>query len=82
MRRERPDLVVVDVMMPRLDGLEVTRRIKQDWPATRVVVASSLADPEVRTAAYLRGPDVFLDKRDIATALLRAVSACAMSHSR
>jgi CheY-like chemotaxis protein len=72
-RRERPDLVVVDVMMPGLDGLEVTRRIKQGWPSTRVIVASSLADPGVRPAAYLSGADVFLDKRDITTALLQAV---------
>jgi CheY-like chemotaxis protein len=72
-RRKRPDLVVVDVMIPRPDGLEVTRRIKQGWPSTRVVVASSLADPGVRPAAYLSGADVFLDKRDITTALLQVV---------
>src|SRR5260370_29005711 len=47
-RRERPDLVIVDVMMPRLDGLAVTRRIQQDWPSTRLVVPSSLAYPQMR----------------------------------
>src|SRR5581483_7576676 len=38
--RLRPDLVLLDVWMPRLDGIAATARIKARWPAVRVVVLS------------------------------------------
>ena len=41
--RLRPDVLVVDVMMPGLNGLEVTRLVRQRWPATKVVVLSMRA---------------------------------------
>lgn len=43
-RALRPDLVLMDLQMPRLDGLAATRRIKSELPATRVVVLTMSAD--------------------------------------
>lgn len=74
-QREQPHLVVIDVMMPRLDGLEATKRIKRSWPSTKVIVASSVADAGFQRAAHLSGADAFLDKREITTALLPLVRA-------
>jgi signal transduction histidine kinase len=61
---ERPDLVLLDVMMPRLDGFEVCRRLKADAP-TRfipVVMVTSLRDVEDRIRGIEVGADDFLSK--------------------
>jgi len=72
-RQERPDVVVIDVMMPGLDGLEATRRIKQEYPAMKVLVLTSLTDDATRSKAFEKGADAFLDKREIATVLLPTI---------
>jgi two-component system invasion response regulator UvrY len=72
-RQAEPDLVVMDVMMPGVGGLEATRRIKREWPDTRVLVLTNLTDDETRRSAFVNGADSFLTKRDIATRLLTAI---------
>lgn len=72
-RQAQPDLVVMDVMMPGVGGLEATRRIKREWPETRVLVLTNLTDDETRRSAFLTGADSFITKRDIATRLLAAI---------
>ena len=63
-RAERPDLVLMDVMMPRLDGFEACRAIKQD-PGTRlipVVLITALDDSQSRISGIDAGADDFLSK--------------------
>ena len=67
-RRERPDVLVTDIMMPGLDGLAVTRQIKHQWPETKVVAISAATD--YRELAYEHGADAFVSKGDLTTALL------------
>jgi DNA-binding NarL/FixJ family response regulator len=72
-RRERPEVVLMDLLMPRLDGLEATRRIKREWPNTKVIVLTGLAEEAYRLAASFNGADRFLNKAEIVAALLPAI---------
>lgn len=72
-RREHPDIVLMDLLIPRRDGLEATRRIKREWPNTKVIVLSVLAEEAYQVAASINGADRFLKKAEIAAALLPAI---------
>ena len=63
-RAESPDLILMDVMMPGIDGIEATRRLKAD-PATRlipVVVVTALTDADSKKKALDAGADDFVSK--------------------
>jgi DNA-binding NarL/FixJ family response regulator len=68
-RELRPDVVVMDVRMPRMDGLEATRRILRLLPETPILVVSSSTDPEDVERALDAGAAGYLPK-DRATAEL------------
>jgi DNA-binding NarL/FixJ family response regulator len=72
-RQAGPSIVLMDLVMPRSDGLEATRRIKQAAPGTKVVVLSVLPDEPYRRMAQDSGADEFLNKRDTVTALLPTI---------
>lgn len=62
-RRQRPELVLLDMMMPGLGGLEVLKRIKEDSPSTRVIILS-VHDAEEYAVSALRGGAVgYLPKK-------------------
>ncbi len=63
--RYRPDWVVMDLRMPRVDGLTACRRIKAADPAANIVVLTQYADPETRRAALEVGAVEFFSKEDI-----------------
>ncbi|MCA1817409.1 MAG: response regulator [Acidobacteria bacterium] len=59
----RPDLVLIDGSLPRLDGLAATRRIRELGGArVRVIFVSGHCDPEFRRAAREAGCDEFVEK--------------------
>jgi DNA-binding NarL/FixJ family response regulator len=70
---ERPDVVIADLMMPRLNGLELTRRIKQARPQTKVLLMSAYTEDTYRRIASVSGADGFLNKHMIHTGLLPAI---------
>ena len=62
--RERPRMILLDLMMPGLDGLQVTRHLKGD-PLTAgipIVAVSAMARPDDREAALAAGCDAFVRK--------------------
>jgi DNA-binding NarL/FixJ family response regulator len=77
-RRERPDVVLMDIRMPRLDGIAATRAIVADAPATRVLVLTTFDLDEYVYAALEAGASGFQLKdvgRDDLVAAVRVVAA-------
>jgi len=71
----RPDLVLLDVTMNEMDGLEVLRQLRAMDPAARVVMATADAQTSTRTLSEAGGAVGFVLKPLIAGPLLRAVDA-------
>ena len=63
-QQQRPDLMVLDLMLPELDGLEVCRRLKQnqDTRGVKVVLLTARVDEEAKLAALRNGANDFLTK--------------------
>ena len=69
--QEQPDIVVMDLMMPRINGFEATKRLKRSQPAVKVLAVTSLSlDNAIRREVNHSGADAILDKRDMATTLV------------
>jgi PAS domain S-box-containing protein len=60
--RHRPDVVLLDLSMPVLDGLEAARRIRASLPGTRIVVLSGYPDEVMRQRALEAGADRYCEK--------------------
>jgi DNA-binding NarL/FixJ family response regulator len=74
-RRERPDVALVDVRMPVLDGLAATRRIVEQTPGTRVLMLTTFGEDEVVFEALRSGASGFLLKDTRPEDLIAAVHA-------
>jgi DNA-binding NarL/FixJ family response regulator len=67
--RNRADVVLMDLNMPRMNGFEATQRIKALDPQIRVIVVSLHDAEEFRTAAQRAGAEGFVTKQDFAAKL-------------
>ncbi len=70
----QPDVVLMDLEMPVLDGYEATRQIKAGSPSCRVVALTVYGDPASRIRAAEVGVDVFLVKGVSVESLVQAIS--------
>ena len=73
----RPDVVLMDIQMPRLDGISATRRIRRRLPATRVVVMTGLPGDEHAERALGAGADACIKKFSRAGDLVTAIEQLA-----
>jgi two-component system uhpT operon response regulator UhpA len=73
--REKWSLVVMDIGLPGMNGIEATRRIKELYPETVLVVHSNNDSSLYREAAFAAGAAAFVDKGRSATELVPAIAA-------
>lgn len=71
--RFHPQVVIMDIAMPVLNGLEATRQITRSLPSTKVLMLSSYANEEYLAALHQTGAVGYLLKHTAATELLRAI---------
>lgn len=73
--RLKPDVVVLDVSMPRMDGLEACRRIRKNVPKSEVLIVTQHDSPQMMREAMGAGARGYVVKSDAARDLLAAVDA-------
>lgn len=74
---ESPDVIVMDIGMPGLNGIEVTRRVLKERPEIRVVALSTYSDPRIAQQMLEAGARGYVVKAAGSEELLRAVRAVA-----
>ena len=78
---DRPDLAVIDILMPDMNGLEVQTHLRRVSPSTRVIVLTGQDDPSIRRTAMNAGASALFTKAAESDHFLPAVEAAADSGS-
>ena len=69
----KPDIVVLDISMPGMSGLDVAVEIKKNYPSAKIVILTVHSDPDYVTAALNAGASGYVIKSDLATDLIDAL---------
>lgn len=71
----QPDIVISDISMPKLNGLDAARRLQKIVPRPRVIFVTVHADQDYVTQAFKAGASAYLLKRSAGSELLQAIDA-------
>ena len=74
----KPDVVIMDVVMPRLNGVEATRRITREFPSIKVIALSLHGDNGFRRAMLDAGASIYLLKDNVGHELPRVLRSIAV----
>jgi DNA-binding NarL/FixJ family response regulator len=71
--RLRPDVVVLDIGMPELNGIEAARRLNKSLPGSKIVFVTQQLDPAYVHAAFTAGAKAYVAKQSASTELVEAI---------
>jgi DNA-binding NarL/FixJ family response regulator len=71
--RLQPELLLLDIAMPHMDGFEVLRQLKLQGSRTRIIMVSTFSDPAYIREASVLGAEAYLTKRRMARELLPCI---------
>ena len=70
-REERPDLVILDILIPKLSGIHVARRIIDEMPKVRILALSAETDPKTIYQLHQLHLPAFVDKKEASADILK-----------
>jgi two-component system response regulator NreC len=79
-RESKPDIALMDISMPDMDGLEATRRFQKECPATRVLALTVHDDKQYFMEMLAAGASGYLTKQAVADELIAAIHSVARGH--
>jgi CheY-like chemotaxis protein len=82
MEETRFDVVLTDLSMPQMNGLELLTKIRERWPDSRVVVHSNLLTESIARLAGVQGAYACLSKSHDTAQLLKTIEAASFAHMR
>jgi len=78
----QPKVVLMDVHMPRLNGIDATRAIKAQWPHVFVIALTMYIDDATREAMFAAGASGFIDKAALGVEICQTISEVAVDGNR
>ena len=76
----RPDVVLLDIGMPLLNGIETAEKIREATPGSRIIFVTQDGDADVKAAALATGAKGYISKATAAGELLPAIEAVIREH--
>ncbi len=80
-RELKPDIVLLDITMPHVNGLDAARIIRRDVPRAKVIILSQYDESEMRSRAFEAGAQGYISKSDAARQLLIAIESLTSNHN-
>ena len=81
MEKETPDLVLVDLIMPEMSGLELVEAIRANFPHVATVLMTSRGNEELAIQALLKGAASYVPKRELANELETTVNSVCLLYT-
>lgn len=61
-RRNPPDIILADIRMPKIDGIELARIVKSEFPQVKIILMTAYSSPQTIAQAKREGVDDYLEK--------------------